>query len=812
MSRHALACTKLLLAALGRRLRGRGGTDGPCTAGWQTPDLSAEVWIRRDESGAPHIWAETLSDLAFGVGIAMARDRLWQMDAMRRLATGRLTEAAGDRKVDGVSLHMAGPSLLVLDQFYRGLRMRAVAQEELSIVSEESLNFLKGFARGVNAWVGKLRPADYPLEFLLAGVDPEPWRPEDSLIIGKLIGWLLSLAFLAKPILAAVAAEPALAWLLPPSRAGRPSIVGDALLPDAATPDLLARQALGLLGPGTGSNSWVLGGDRTASGKPILCNDPHLLLGLPSLWYPVALNAPCMRVIGATMPGVPAVLIGRNPDLAWGMTAVMADDGDYYHETLNDAGTHYLRNGTWQPIEVVEEVFRVRGRRQPIRHALRFVRHEGVLCPMFPGRDGMAPTSFRWVGLEPWRGLDGILGMNRARTLEQFGAAVREFAVPAQNVVVADGQGRYGYFCAGRFPRRNWDQGRPYLLDGSDPSHAWSGYLSWEEQPRRLNPSEGFIVTANNRVADDPPVTIATAFWEPGYRAIRIATLLEGCRHARLSDMARIQTDVYSLQAAAMVARLVRPAEGELTIPGAIRAAGLLLAWDGEMKADSPAAVIYHLFYQELLNQTVRPATERQAPGLLGRYLSMLHLAVPAVDAALLGGEPACFPEGVVRAVERALAAAWERATARLGADPSAWRWGDIHLLTFRHLFGRGRGTAARFMAWLFDLNRGPFARPGDGMTINLGAFVLTAPFAIEVGASYRQLVDLGAPEDSRWIVAGGVSGDPRSRHYADQIPAWAAGETRPMRFLGKEQNGAGPVLRLAPAARKNCATSPCVL
>jgi len=806
MSYHAPACTRLLLATLVRRLLGVAAGGEPRAGTWRTSSLAAEVRIRRDEAGVPHVFAETLSDLGFGLGVATAQDRLWQMDAMRRLALGRLAEAAGDRKLDGVSLHMAGPSILAVDQFYRSLRMEATVREELAILGGESRDLLDGFARGVNAWVGGLRPAGYPPEFLLAGVDPTPWRPEDSLAIGKLMGWMLSLAFLAKPILAALAADPALSWLLPPPRAGRPGILEDGPPPDTADLDLLAKRSLGLLGPGVGSNSWVLGGDRTASGKPILCNDPHLLLGLPSLWYPVALTAPGLQSIGVTLAGVPAILIGRTPQVAWGFTAAMADDGDYYRETLDTAGSHYRRDGGWAPVEAVEETFRIRGRREAIRSALRFVRHEGVLCPLLPGREGEPPTSYRWVGLEPWRGLDGIVGMNRARTLEEFEAALREFALPAQHVVAADTQGNFGYFCAGRFPRRGWDPGSPPILDGSDPGHAWGGYLSWDEQPRRVNPAASFIVTANNRVADTLPPTLAAGFWEPGYRASRIAFLLGRCRGAGLSDMAAIQADVHSLQATAIVAELVRPAAGKLTDRRAVRAADLLLGWDGEVRADSPAATIYHLFYQELLHRAIRPAAEQRAPGLFTRYLGALHLAVPSVDAALLSGEPACFPDGPLLTVEQALTAAWEAATARLGPDPSAWRWGDLHPLTFQHLLGRGEGTAFRLLAWLFRLNRGPFPRSGDGMTVNLGAFLLTRPFAVEVGPSYRQLIDLGAPECSRWILAGGVSGDPDSRHYADQIPAWLSGGSRPMRFLADDEGGGGPVFRLVPDGRGDCA------
>jgi penicillin amidase len=246
------------------------------------------------------------------------------------------------------------------------------------------------------------------------------------------------------------------------------------------------------------------------------------------------------------------------------------------------------------------------------------------------------------------------------------------------------------------------------------------------------------------------------------------------------------------------VAGLVRPARARLADPRARRAADLLLAWDSRMDADSAAAALYHLFYQELLHRCVRPVLERRAPGLFARYLSTLHLAVAAVDTACLTEDPLVFPDGAPAAVEACLAAAWDAASARWGDEPMLWRWGDLHRLTFHHMLGRGTPWGVRLLAWALQLNRGPIPRPGDGMTVNLGAFLLTAPFEIAVGPSYRQIVDLGAPEESRWIVAGGVSGDFRSRHYADQVPLWTTGATLPMRFLPREAQG-GHVLKLVP-------------
>lgn len=805
-------CVGLVTSALWHRVRGQRPRGRPGPDSIRLPGLERDVRICRDDAGVPQVYAETERDLAFGLGVAVAQDRLWQMETLRRLAGGRLSELLGDRALGTKSLQMPGTTFLAVDEFYRSLRMHAVAREERRLLSRIGQDALEGFAAGVNAWSTRCSARDLPVECLLLRTRPAPWTPEDSLAIGKLIGWLLSLAFPAKPVLATLAAAPGLRALLPPPLDQGVCILGSGLPTRGASLDLLARQALGLAGPGIGSNNWVVSGQRTKSGKPLLCNDPHLLFGLPALWYPVGLHGPTHRVIGGTMPGIPAVLIGRNDDLAWGFTAVMADDGDYYREELDPSGTRYRREGTWQAVDVQEEEFQIRGRRDARRQGLRYVRHGGILCPLLPGEGNGPPTSFRWVGLEPWRTLDGLLGMNRARSVGEFEAAAEEFAVPAQNVVVADRHGAIAYFCAGKFPRRPWvdstlrqAQGSPQagsgpvILDGASSDHTWQGYLSWAEHPRVVDPSRGFLATANNRVAAGTPPSIGCGFWEPPYRATRISALLLECPEATAEDMAGIQTDIHSVQAAGILASLVRPMVGKLSDPLAEQAASLLTRWDLRMTAEDSAPAVFHLFYQELLQRCFRPALERQAPGLFARYFSLLHLAVPAADAALLGRDAAWFPGGVDQVVEESLAAAWQEAIHRLGGDPKEWRWGSLHALTFHHSLGRGRNWMIRALDWLFRLNRGPYARPGDGMTVNLGAFPLTAPFGVMAGPSYRHIVDLGDLEASRWILAGGTSGDPRSPHYADQIEPWLRGGYRPMRLHPTTEPCGGAVLRLLP-------------
>jgi penicillin amidase len=413
--------------------------------------------------------------------------------------------------------------------------------------------------------------------------------------------------------------------------------------------------------------------------------------------------------------------------------------------------------------------------------------------------EGEGPLSFRWIGLEAWPGVGALLGMNRACTVAGFEDALRQFALPAQNVLVADTRGTIAYFCAGKFPRRPFAGSAPAVLDGSRPEHAWQGYLDWAELPHRTDPPGGLIVTANNRPAADLDPSLAGGYWEPPYRATRIAQLLEGSSRLRAEDMARIQTDDLSLQAAGLVARLVRPHAATFADPRARRVAEMLLAWDGRMAVDSAAAVAFHLFYQELLRQIFRPSLEQHAPGLYARYFGTLHLAVPAADRALFGadGVGRCEPPG--HAVEQCLAGAWDEAARRLGPDPPGWRWGALHRVTLFHALGRGPGQISRLLDWLFGLNRGPFPVPGDGMTVNLAAFSLVSPFEVAAGPSLRQIVDLADPEASRWILPGGASGDPRSPHYADQVEDWLRGATRPMRFLTEEAADRGCALRLIP-------------
>lgn len=727
--------------------------------------IEGPLSICRDHLGIPTVRAETPGDLFFGFGYAMTQDRLWHMDFYRRLAGGRLAEILGDGPLaPKAGIRLEPSSVVQLDCLHRALGLGRVAQASEEIISHEARTILHGYTAGVNAaMVAMQEERCLPVEFYLLGYEPETWRPHESLAIGRLIAWMLSLAARAEIVLGAFVADPDLSCLLPVHPVGEPVVIGGG----------------GLLGgTGGGSNSWVIGSRRTRSGHPLLCNDPHLPMGLPCLFYQVHLRGAGFHVSGATMVGLPTVLIGASAHAAWGMTSAMPDDADVYRETLHPSDPDlYTFKGEWRRLKVQKEEIGVRG--GPSRRvALRYVPRARADCPLLSDILPFdAPLSLRWTGLEPTREIDAFLKICRARDLQEFREALEDFRIPAHNFLYADRQGNYAYFCAGRFPRRRKGEGA-FPLDGAAGTSEWEEDIPFDELPCVINPPSGMIVTANHRIVDDAYPHQLTYLWEPSHRAGRILELLERDR-LDVTAMAAIQGDIVSLQAKAVVTQVIAPVMGELS-GKARRAAERLLHWDFRMAAESGEAALYHVMYERLRFLVFADRLNRVAPELYHAYFSLLHLAVNPVDRILKEGDPAWMPEGQAVMVGRALAEAVAFLEKTLGAEQE-WAWGKLHRLTLRHPLGGGRSRARHFINRIVQLNRGPFPHPGDGMTVNVAAYLLSAPFEVVVGPAYRQIVDLGNPDGSLWIVPGGSSGDPLSLHYSDQLMDWRQGRYHPM-------------------------------
>jgi len=727
--------------ALRLLLRVAGRSDRPRTSGpreLRLEGLGADATIVRDEFGIPHVSASTRPDLFFAQGFATAEDRLWQMDLLRRVAAGRLAEIFGDPSVGGraAPAPLAHLSLARLDLFYRALGMRRVGARCVEVASGAARAALAGYAAGVNTALAVMRDAGrLPCEFALLGYLPEPWEPADSLSIGRVMGFLMSLAWQADLAMDLVRAHPGLGRFLPRYPREGPSILGSGALADVPR----ARsgcEATGFAGapvPGLGSNCWAVAGGRSATGAPLLANDPHLPVGLPPFLCQASLRGPGIGAIGAIIPGVPGILIGFNGFAAWGLTNAMVDDVDYYGETLDSAGERVRRPGGWEPLAIREEEIRVRGRRAPVRARLRFVVRGEAWCPvasdvMDTGAD--RPLSLRWTGLEATRDLDAVLGIDAAQSLTAFRAALVDFAVPAQNFLYADRDGTLAYCLGGRVPIRAEPADGSRIFDGARGEGEWIGTIPGAELPYTVAPSAGLLVTANHQIVPEPEASRFSYLWEPPHRAARIVECLEAVAAHTPESFRAMQCDVRSLQARGILEGLVRPLAPRLTRPGAQAAARLLLGWDGSHEADSPAAALYHALYDELLLAAVAEPLEAARPGLAARYLSLLHLPTVAVDALLTDDGGSEGEQARTALLERALEAAWIRLERTLGSDPSGWRWGDLHPLTLRHALGRGNRWPARMIARLLRLNRGPFPQAGDGFTVRLAAYPLRAPFA----------------------------------------------------------------------------------
>jgi penicillin amidase len=751
--------------------------------------VSAPVDIVRDRYGVPHIYAASAEDASFALGYVHAQDRLWQMEMNRRIAAGRLSE-------------VVGPGGLETDRFLRTLGVRRAAEENLRALEAETRRLLDAYAAGVNAFIAS--DPVLPPEFWLTRVRPEPWSPVDSVAWMKMMAWDLGgnwRSELLRMRLARSLSMDRIHEFLPP-------YPGE-LAPEIA--DLrelygsLEREAVRLAGffpgnEGNGSNNWVVSGERSASGKPLLANDPHLGLTAPAVWYFAHLTAPGMNVIGATLPGVPAVVLGHNQHIAWGFTNTGPDVQDLYIEKLDAAGG-YITPEVPRAFQIVEETIQVKDApAEKLR--VRISRHGPVISDVSRQALDLAPRgyviAFAWTALAADdRTAQAALKIARARDWDGFLAAARDFHTPQQNMVYADVKGNIGFVAAGRVPVRKPGNDLKGLAPapGWLAKYDWDGYLAFDALPRSYNPADGAVVTANHRITPPGYPHLITSEWQPPYRADRIGELLGASPKHTVSSFARIQADVVSLAMRELLPALLktRPRSDE-----AKRALALLAGWDASMLAGRPEPLIAWAWWREL--------TRALYADELGDAFRANWSSRAQFVANVLSGERghARWCDDVrtpaVENCEEILALSLEAALAdlrrRYGGDATRWRWGEAHVARHEHRpFGR-----QPLLARLFDIR---VPSPGDTYTVNVGRNNLNddaEPFANRHAASLRAIYDLADLEKSLFIHSGGQSGNVLSDHYAAFSEAWAKNEYIPMRTDRKILEAeAHQTLRLTP-------------
>lgn len=742
------------------------------------PGLQQDIEIVRDRWGVPHIYAASHADAAFGLGYAHAQDRLWQMEMNRRIAAGRLSE-------------LFGPDTLAVDRFLRALDFYGRVESAWPKLSAETRAVLEAYAAGVNAFLST-RSGPLPPEFLILGAEPEPWRPFDSLVVIKLMALDLAgnwSSELMRFRLADRLNAKQIDEFYPPyrSEAPRGPSLADAYLP---------------AGEGAGSNNWAVAGSRSATGKPLLANDPHLGLQSPIIWYFAHLSWPGRNLIGGTIPGLPSVVLGRNDRIAWAFTNTGSDVQDLYLEKVDpEDPSRYLTPEGPQPFVRRQVTIKVKGAPDVVME-LRETRHGPVISDVHGPAARAAPPghvfALRWTALDP----DDLtaqagLRMSLADDWRGFLAALQDFNGPQQNILYADVNGDIGFIAPGRVPARspeNRIQG--YMPQpGWEAAYDWQGYLAFEDLPRAFNPPSGVLATANHKIVPEDYPHVLTLEWTEGYRAQRIFDLL-GARAKHSTESFRLmQQDVLSLMAAELLPLLLT--HEPLSEKGR-QALDMLKGWNGVMDAARPEPLIFAAWRRELgrlifadeLGDMFEEAWS-QRPTFM---LNVLSGRTPEWCDDVTTAETETCAELAPRALEAGLA--W--AEARYGADMSRWRWGEAHVAKFSHR----PFSQSRLLSRLFDLQA---PTGGDAFTVNAGAHRLAdadEPFANVHGAGMRAIYDLDDPERSLYIHATGQSGNPLSPLYRNFLELWSRGEYVPMTTRRSEiEAGALGRLRLRPAS-----------
>lgn len=697
-------------------------------------DAPVEIW--RDSLGVPHIWARSAHDLIFAQGWVHAQDRLWQMELFRRVAQGRLAE-------------ILGPALVPTDRFLRHVgAWRATSP----LPDGEAAGYLEAYAAGVNEWLRQHRGA-LPPEFVLLRFEPEPWTVRHTVAIEKVMAWdLATWGYDAATARALNAIGPERArWAEPATQTRSPFILDS---PEPVLP-MTALRLLDAVSTRRASNAWVIGGTRTASGKPILANDMHLALRAPGVWYLVALHGGGFDVTGMSLPGAPFVIAGHNRAVAWGFTNAMVDDVDLFIEQLDPADSaRYLTPNGSVPFERLRDTVLVRGA-DPVPIEIRISRH-GPVLETLPASSTNQVLALRWAGHEPSNSLRAFPAFNLARNADELVAAIRWFDNPHQNVVYADTAGEFGYRMSGRVPIRGARE-RPSVrpLPGWTGQFDWTGWLPHDEHPEARNPPAGFVVTANNRQAAGAPANLIATTWEPPFRARRITTMiLEGSAWTA-DDVHRMQLDVHDALAERYRPIALRAAQRS-ELPAMVES---LREWNLEARHDSHAAALFYAWY-ESLRAAVRDNLFDGAPGPLGH--TAFHELLEREDLPWVpvdGGD--------------AFDALADRAA--LFADSIARHrtWGDLHTIHAEHAL-----SASPLLRRLLRLDIGHVPGDGSPTTVRVSQHAgMPFPVRASYGPSQRHVVDMADIDaNGGFILPTGQSGLPFDRHYRDQFDAWQNG------------------------------------
>ncbi|EZH66186.1 beta-lactam antibiotic acylase [Bacillaceae bacterium JMAK1] len=737
------------------------GAGVPTTQGqYEIDGINSEVNIYRDDYGVPHIEADTEYDLYFAQGFVTAQDRMFQMDLSRRQASGMLSEVIGESALDA-------------DRYFRTFGLRRAAEASYPEYGEGAQQALYAYADGVNAYLSQMNESgDIPVEFRLLGYSPEPWEPLDSLTIGKYMAYDLGGTWQGQAfrywLLNNVSEEEAID-LMPTYKEDGPIIMDVAKNTDVDVLSAFEDVTAYLPEPFNGSNNWVISGDHTITGAPLLADDPHLGLATPSIWYETHLHGPEVNVTGVIFAGVPGIILGHNEEIAWGVTNVGPDVQELYLEKRNPEDPYqFLYEDEWYDADVVIEEIVVDGYDEPVQHEVVVTRHGPLLSEYSdPLQQEDVAMALRWTAHEPTKELEAILEINKASDWESFLHSLESFSAPAQNFVYADRDGNIGYRANGKIPIRENSEAL-FPVEGWTGEHDWERYIPFDELPTLYNPDSGMISTANNKiVTDDYPYHLSHTWAQP-YRHDRILQLLDQDEPLTKENMMDMQMDAYNLHAEEFLPDIVPLLSQDGLREIDLSAVDVIHQWNYEDVVDEGGPLIFHLWFHAISDVLFEDTIPEE-------MMAMFEGRTSIIDQLLrdaLAGEPGPWIENV-GSLEALLTESFQRAvdqaTDLQGNDPSEWTWGEYHQVTFAHPLS--------VMSPL-DLLFNPTPTPVDGSRITvMAAGYNNETGATNHGAGWRGVMDLSDLTESYHIVGPGQSGHVRSEHYGDQLLDWVNGD-----------------------------------
>ncbi len=736
--------------------------------------LQSSVKIYRDDSGVPHIIAQNERDLFFAMGYVVSQDRLWQMDLNRRAATGSLSE-------------IFGAETLEIDRFIKTIGISKIAHELAHNISAESKRILDAYASGINAFLARNKDR-LPTEFNLLQYQPQAWQIEHSLAYQRLMAWSLEMAWhvdlVFGELIDKVGTKKTIE-ILPGYPTNAPTIVEsqsfqfDQLQTRINNIAQNSLDLLGLNGSGLGSNSWVVSGNRTHTGKPLLANDPHLSHQNPAIWYEIHLKAPGIDCYGVSSPGIPGIVIGHNKSIAWGLTNVMADGCDFFVERINPNNTdQYFYQGKWYDFSKITEEIAVKD--QPSENLIIHFTHQGpIISNIHPAlQNSVKAISLKWNGHQTSDEALACYKIMKAKNWDEFIDGLQHFSVPALNYIYADTAGNIGYYCTGSIPIRKSGNGL-IPQPGWNKNFEWITSIPFKQLPHSYNPPEGVIITANNKVDDDKYPYFISTYWEPPYRAERIKELLAIKDKFDLNDFKTIQSDLFSKHAQYLMPIILEVLpEFEKNTKLKTYFCHSLETWDFNLDAKAVAPTIFEVFLTRFYKNIF---ADEMGDSLFHNFLSLPNIPIRITDNLVTRENSDWFDnintpgikETLPEIILTSLDETFTYLKTNFGENVHDWDWGNIHSLTFEHVLGDQKPLDRLF-------NLGPFPLGGSCTSVNNSMYALNKDnFRTIVGPSMRMIVDLSDQNNSLMVIPTGQSGNPFSKHFKDQTSLWLNGEYR---------------------------------